>query len=99
MTPEQLERGYWWAYREFYRWSSIWRGASTKASWIESARHLAYAGGWKKLEPFWNLVIRARRVARLRPLLEAVLLGFGRHPATLPARSYQAPRVGDMIPT
>ena len=78
MTPEQLERGYWWAYREFYRWSSIWRGASTKASWIESARHLAYAGGWKKLEPFWNLVIRARRVARLRPLLEAVLLGFGR---------------------
>jgi radical SAM superfamily enzyme YgiQ (UPF0313 family) len=97
MTPEQLERGYWWAYREFYRWGSIWRGASTKASWIESARHLAYAGGWKKLEPFWNLVIRARRVARLRPLLEAVLLGFGRHPATLGARSYQARRVGDMI--
>jgi radical SAM superfamily enzyme YgiQ (UPF0313 family) len=78
LTAEQLERGYWWSYREFYRWSSIWRGASTKASWLECARHLAYAGGWKKLEPFWDLVIRARRVARLRPVLESVLLGFGR---------------------
>jgi radical SAM superfamily enzyme YgiQ (UPF0313 family) len=78
LTPDQLEQGYWRAYRTFYRWSAIWRGASTKTSWIEAARHVAYAGGWKKLEPFWNLVIRARRVPRLRPLLEAVLLGFGR---------------------
>jgi radical SAM superfamily enzyme YgiQ (UPF0313 family) len=78
MTPDQLERGYGWAYREFYRWSSIWRGASAQATWIETARHVAYAGGWKKLEPFWDFVIRTRRVARLRPMLEAVLLGFGR---------------------
>jgi hypothetical protein len=46
---------------------------------MEAARHMAYAGGWKKLEPFWNFVIRARRVRSLRPVLEAVLLGFGRH--------------------
>jgi radical SAM superfamily enzyme YgiQ (UPF0313 family) len=78
LTPEELGQGYWRAYGDFYRWSSIWRGASTKASCVEAARHIAYAGGWKKLEPFWNLAIRARRVARLRPLLEAVLLGFGR---------------------
>ena len=78
LTPAQLEEGYWWAYREFYRWSSIHRAAATKATWMESARHMAYAGGWKKLEPLWDVVIRARRVARLRPVLEAVLLGFGR---------------------
>ena len=78
LTPAQLENGYWRAYREFYRWRSILRGAATKPTWTETARHVAYAGGWKKLEPFWDLVIRARRVARLRPMLEAVLLGFGR---------------------
>ena len=27
LTPEQLKHGYDWAYREFYRWSSIARGS------------------------------------------------------------------------
>ena len=79
MSPERLEEGYWWAYREFYRWSSIWRGAATKESLIGGARHLTYAVGWKKLEPMWDLAIRTRRVAGLRPMLEAVLTGFGRY--------------------
>jgi hypothetical protein len=46
---------------------------------LEGARHVAYAGGWKKLEPLWDFVIRAKRVSQLRPMLEAVLTGFGRH--------------------
>jgi radical SAM superfamily enzyme YgiQ (UPF0313 family) len=79
MTPEQLEEGYWRAYRDFYRWGSIFRGAATKGTLLETARHVAYAGGWKKLEPLWDRVIRARRVARMRPALEGVLTGFGRH--------------------
>jgi len=79
LTPERLEAGYWWAYRQFYRWRSIARGAASKSSLMEAARHIAYAGGWKKLEPLWDFVIRARRVRSLRPVLEAVLLGFGRH--------------------
>jgi radical SAM superfamily enzyme YgiQ (UPF0313 family) len=79
LTAEALETGYWWAYREFYQWRSIMRGASTKASPVDAVRHIAYAGGWKRLEPFWDWVIRARRVRRLRPVLEAVLLGFGKH--------------------
>jgi radical SAM superfamily enzyme YgiQ (UPF0313 family) len=96
LSAAQLEQGYWWAYREFYRWSSILRGASTKTSLLEAARHVAYAGGWKKLEPFWNLVIRARRVARLRPVLEAVLLGFGRYRV---GRSPRSAVVGCQPPT
>ena len=79
LSAEELEAGYWWAYREFYRWSSILRGAASKASLVEAARHVAYAGGWKKLEPLWDFVIRARRIARLRPVLESVLTGFGKH--------------------
>ncbi|HET7600011.1 MAG TPA: radical SAM protein [Gemmatimonadales bacterium] len=73
LAPEELEAGYWRAYESFYRWSSILRGAATKPSWREALRHVAYAGGWKKLEPLWNLVIRAKRVSSLLPVLEAVL--------------------------
>jgi hypothetical protein len=79
LTPLQLERGYWSAYERFYRWSSIWRGAATKPELVGRLRHMAYAGGWKRFEPLWDFVIRARRVTRLLPMLEAVLTGFGRH--------------------
>ena len=77
MTPGQLEAGYWRAYREFYRWRAIAAGAMSKPSWRGRARHFAYAAGWKKFEPLWDLVLRARRVAQMRPALEAVL-GAGR---------------------
>jgi len=77
MTAQQLETGYWQAYRDFYRWGSIVRGARTKPTMRGTVRHAAYAGGWKKFEPCWDLVIRARRAGQALPLLEAVLSGFG----------------------
>ena len=80
MTPEILEAGYWKAYTDFYKWGSILRGASAKAGLQERLRHIAYAGGWKKFEPLWDWVIRARRVTSLLPMLESVLTGFGSHP-------------------
>ena len=78
LTSDELEAGYWRAYESFYRWGSIFRGARTKRSMVNAMRHVAYAGGWKKLEPFWDLVIRAKRVSALLPALESVLAGFGR---------------------
>jgi radical SAM superfamily enzyme YgiQ (UPF0313 family) len=81
MTPEALESGYWRAYRDFYRWGSIFRGAWTKETAGGRLRHAAYAGGWKKFEPLWDFVIKTRRICRLLPVLESVLSGFGRHPA------------------
>jgi hypothetical protein len=80
MSPEQLEEGYWRAYRDFYRWGAIARGALVKETWPARARHFAYAAGWKKFEPLWDLVLRARRVAYMRPVLERVLLGYERRP-------------------
>lgn len=77
MSAEQLETGYWRAYEQFYRWGSIWRGAATKDTWPDRLRHLAYAGGWKKFEPVWDLVIRARRIGMALPLLESTLAAFG----------------------
>jgi hypothetical protein len=88
ITPDALEAGYWRAYREFYRWRSIVQGAGTKPTLSSALRHAAYAGGWKKLEPFWDWVIRLRRVPTMLPVLEAVLTGFGRNPVRAPAGSH-----------
>ncbi|MDQ6884151.1 MAG: cobalamin-dependent protein [Candidatus Dormibacteraeota bacterium] len=79
LREAELERGYWRAYREFYRWSAIWRGASTKAAPRDRLRHVAYSAGWKKFEPFWDVAIRGGQVLHALPLLESILEGFGRH--------------------
>jgi radical SAM superfamily enzyme YgiQ (UPF0313 family) len=81
MSPEALEAGYWRAYRDFYRWGSIFRSAWVQEGWVERLRHMAYVSGWKKFEPFWDWVIRAKRVGDLLPLLETILSGRGNRPA------------------
>jgi radical SAM superfamily enzyme YgiQ (UPF0313 family) len=73
MTAQQLEAGYWNAYRDFYRWGSILGSASAHGDGRAMLRHLLYAGGWKKFESSWNLVIRAGLVSRMLPFLESLL--------------------------
>lgn len=51
LTPNELKKGYDWAYREFYRWSSIWSAARAHRSRKHQAKHFFYAAGWKKLRP------------------------------------------------
>jgi radical SAM superfamily enzyme YgiQ (UPF0313 family) len=77
LTAEELEAGYWRAYRAFYRWGAILRGAARHDRVRDRLRHAAYAGGWKKFEPAWDLVIRARRASTMLPVLESVLAAFG----------------------
>ncbi|MFE1748462.1 B12-binding domain-containing radical SAM protein [Coleofasciculus sp. H7-2] len=84
MTPEVLEAGYWQAYRDFYRWSNIFQGAWAKDRWSDRMRHLVYAGAWKKLEPVWDAIIRAKKVTQCLPTLESVLTSFGAHPSFQP---------------
>lgn len=81
LSPEALEDGYWRAYKKFYRWGSILRGASSKSTVQGKLRHVAYAGGWKKFEFLWDAVIQAKRVYHLLPMLETVLDGL-RHAKT-----------------
>lgn len=80
LTPQALEDGYWHAYREFYRWENIFASARVDGNWVEALRHLGYVGAWKKFEPLWDWVIRAKHVGSLLPALENVLEGFGIHP-------------------
>jgi radical SAM superfamily enzyme YgiQ (UPF0313 family) len=77
LSAEALEAGYWRAYRNFYRWGSILRSARAHPGLTQGLRHFAYAAGWKKFEPLWDWVIRARRVSSFLPLLESILAGFG----------------------
>ncbi len=77
LSPSQLETGYWRAYQEFYRWGSILRSSRAHPNLADSLRHFGYAAGWKKFEPFWDWIIRAKRVANFLPLLESILAGSG----------------------
>lgn len=76
LSPEELEQGYWQAYRDFYRWGSILRGAWSKETAASKLRHAAYAGAWKKFEPAWDWVIKAKRLPFMLPVLENVLDGL-----------------------
>jgi radical SAM superfamily enzyme YgiQ (UPF0313 family) len=80
LHPERLKEGYDWAYREFYRWTSIARASFAHGSNKHQAKHFFYAAGWKKFEAAWNVVIRARQLGRMTPLLEAVLSKVTGHP-------------------
>jgi radical SAM superfamily enzyme YgiQ (UPF0313 family) len=73
LTPAQLKSGYDRAYRDFYRWRNIAHGALGHDRLKHRAKHFFYAAGWKKFEPLWNLMIKARRLDLMTPLLEAVL--------------------------
>ena len=87
MSADELEAGYWRAYRDFYRWGSILRGALSKGHPASTLRHFAYASGWKKFEPLWDWVIRTRQLLHMRPVLEQVLREFGRHTEQVNPRS------------
>ncbi|MEO8681961.1 MAG: radical SAM protein [Vicinamibacterales bacterium] len=73
LAPTALKAGYDWAYREFYRWSSIAQASLSHGSIKHQAKHFFYAAGWKKFEPLWDLVIRAKQLRAMTPVLEGVL--------------------------
>ena len=73
MSPDELKRGYDWAYEEFYRWSNIFVAASAHDSVKHQLKHFFYSAGWKKFERAWDMVIRIKQLSQIRPLLEAIL--------------------------
>ncbi|MEZ0243119.1 MAG: hypothetical protein ACAH11_07060, partial [Sphingomonas sp.] len=73
MSPEGLKAGYDRAYRDFYGWGNIARGALSHETAKHRAKHFFYSAGWKKFEPLWDMAIKMRRLGSLTPLLEGVL--------------------------
>ena len=73
MSAEELKEGYDWAYEAFYRWGSIARASLSHGRLKHQAKHFFYAAGWKKFERLWNVMIRARQLGIMTPILESVL--------------------------
>jgi len=49
------------------------RASVQHGSLKHQAKHFFYAAGWKKFEPVWDLVIRAKQLNQVTPVLEGVL--------------------------
>lgn len=73
LTAEELKNGYDWAYKDFYSWSNILKSSMNHDSVKHKMKHLFYTGGWKKFEPFWNLIIKTNGLNKMLPLLESIL--------------------------
>lgn len=76
LSALELEKGYWWAYKEFYKWSNIFKASFSHDSLKHQMKHLFYTGGWKKFEKLWNVIINIGGLRNMLPLLE-LLLGKG----------------------
>ncbi len=76
MSPEDLESGYHSAYRDFYSWSNILESTAKQQTIRRKLHHFAFKTAWKKLEPFWDLVVRLKTVSSCTPVLETVLSGI-----------------------
>jgi radical SAM superfamily enzyme YgiQ (UPF0313 family) len=94
MSRQALEAGYWRAYRSFYSWTAIWQGSRNHPRPIDRIRHFAYSSAWKKFEPFWDVVIRAKRASSMLPALEVVLSGSSPSHGTQQPKRFAASRVG-----
>lgn len=73
LSQKELEDGYKKAYRDFYSWKNIFASCSHDKSLSSKLSHFAYTGGWKKLEPFWNMLIKAGLLNKMLPALEFLL--------------------------
>jgi radical SAM superfamily enzyme YgiQ (UPF0313 family) len=73
LSAAELKRGYDRAYSSFYSWSNICRASLGHDNLKHIIKHFAYAGGWKKFEPLWNLMIKTQGLNKMLPLLEAIL--------------------------
>lgn len=73
LTADELEKGYWWSYKEFYKWSNVFKASFSHDSFKHQMKHLFYTGGWKKFEELWNVIINIGGLQKMLPLLELLL--------------------------
>uniref|UniRef100_UPI004055E9D9 B12-binding domain-containing radical SAM protein n=1 Tax=Candidatus Electrothrix sp. TaxID=2170559 RepID=UPI004055E9D9 len=73
LSAEELEQGYWWAYKQFYSWQNIFRSSFAHENLRFQMKHLCYTGGWKKFENFWSMVINFGGLEMMLPVLEFLL--------------------------
>jgi len=100
LTPAAIEAGYHWAYREFYRWSSIVRASRAHDSLKHQAKHFAYASGWKKFEAAWGVTLKPAYGKNITDMFHAMeegelhgIYAIGENPAQAEADQHRAQRL------
>jgi radical SAM superfamily enzyme YgiQ (UPF0313 family) len=78
ISSYDLKIGYERSYEKFYSWSNIWKASLQHDALKHIVKHLAYAGGWKKFEPLWNVIIKYGALNQMLPVLEALLSKVGK---------------------
>ncbi len=73
ISASELEAGYNWAYKEFYKWNNVLDASFSHDSIKHQLKHLFYTGGWKKFESLWNILINIGGLKKALPLLELLL--------------------------
>lgn len=73
LSSLELENGYWWAYKEFYKWNNVLKASFSHETFKHQMKHLFYTGGWKKFEELWNVIINIGGLQKMLPLLELLL--------------------------
>lgn len=87
LSKDELEEGYWNAYEYFYKWSNILRSSMSHETFTKRIRHIAYVGAWKKIDPWWAIIIRLKQLRLAVPPLEQLLQGKGRQKQRKGART------------
>jgi radical SAM superfamily enzyme YgiQ (UPF0313 family) len=73
LSSLELEEGYLWAYKEFYKWNNVLKASFSHKQIKHQIKHFIYTGGWKKFESLWNIIINAGGLKKMLPLLELLL--------------------------
>jgi len=73
ISVNELDNGYWWAYKEFYKWRNIITSSLAHSNIKHQLKHLCYTGGWKKIEPLWKILINMGGLEKMLPFLELLL--------------------------
>jgi radical SAM superfamily enzyme YgiQ (UPF0313 family) len=73
MEINDLENGYWWSYKNFYKTGAIIKSAMAHKKTVMKISNFMYSFGWKKIEPLWDLLIWLKKLSYSVPLLEKVL--------------------------
>lgn len=78
LSKQEIETGYQWAYKEFYKWNNIVKASFNHDSMQHILKHLLYTGGWKKFEKIWTLIINLGGLEKSLPILELLLAGINK---------------------
>lgn len=73
MTKAELEDGYWWSYKYFYSVRKIFESSMVHKKNTNKISNFIYSFAWKKMEPFWEIIIKLKKLSYTIPLLEHVL--------------------------